>query len=788
MRGLQVKNKEALGYKFEPLSTWKGKWIYVGDTHMYWNVFRRFRKTFLLPDKKIKTALIKITGDTRYILWVNGIFICRGPAKGYPWIQPYDKIDIKNYLKVGRNSLAILLHIYGVSTFSNIWRNRAGIIVDGEVVFNDGESVGLYSDETWKACYDPARSSEGQRLSIQQSFQEIFDGRKEIQDWLSPDFDDSKWQNANVLGPAGIPPWYNMEERGIPFLKEEEVPFINVIKFYTGKNHPDYKNNRCLREILYEEERRSISEGKICVHMGSNGVKTLTIYPTGLLRFSAVLLDIGKSSVGSPRLKIESNKGGEIIDLYYSMRGPDNKYFYFKPGHYCDIALLDRYICRKGTQVFEPFNFKGYRYLLLVFRNVNEVMNVSIKHNFISYPTESKGSFECSDEILNKIWKIGEWTLKCCMLDSYVDCPDREQGQWMGDALIEEEVNFYSFGDPFLIRRMIRQCAQSQIPNGLLYGVFPTERHSCILPDYNFTWLIAAEKYYFYTGDITILKEIYPVAEKNLNWFKGFAGKRYLLGNPEGYWLFLDWSTIDKSGLTASFNLWYVLALQSMQRISKILKQNPIQYSKQEEKVKESLLSTFYNKQFGFWNEAYDLKTKKLRQISQHANTLAFLANLPIGKKGEEIIKDSFLKKSTYNKPRASSYFAYYVLESLFKLGEEELALKRIRDGWGSMIQSGATTFWENWDALNNEWSVCHAWSSHPLVLLSKYVLGIKSTSVAWKTFSFKPYIGSDVKWAKGTVPTPYGSIKVEWRKDDRNKLSYNIDYPKEIRGNLIKK
>jgi hypothetical protein len=353
--------KMELGFKKETFADWKGKWIYLGDEHNFWNVFRRFRKDFILPKNRIKTAIINITGDTRYKLWVNGKFVCRGPAKGYPWSQPYDTVDIKDYLKEGENCLTVLLHVFGVSTFSNVWRARGGVLIDGEVAFTNACSIRLDSDETWKAVFEPARSPEGQRLSLQQSFQEIFDARKDIPDWIEPGFNCKNWRKAKVMGPAGIPPWHEMEERDMPLLKEELVPFTDVTRYYEGKNHPDWKNNHRLREILYEEKRKTIPGGKIRVCGQKNKeIKSLAVYPQKPQKFSAILLDLGKSSVGSPALEIEA-AGGEYIDFFYTMRHPSDKYFYFKPGQYCDIALLDRYICRKGKQDFEPFHFKGYR-------------------------------------------------------------------------------------------------------------------------------------------------------------------------------------------------------------------------------------------------------------------------------------------------------------------------------------------------------------------------------------------------------------------------------------------
>ena len=796
-----------LGYQNEDLSDWKGKWIFIGYRSSLRNAYRRYRKTFVLTKKKIASATIRITAETRYLLWVNGQYVTRGPAKCYPWYQAYDTLDISAYLKPGKNSLAVLMHIVGKTTYSNVWRDKAGLLFDGEIKLEDGNGVRVDTDSSWKIIVDPARSSEGQQLLLPLSFQEIFDGRKDLPGWTLPDYNDSEWKKPDVFGtvpigtvPAGTFPWSNMVNREIPLLEEKITHFTGAICFSRGTNAKDWEDNSKLMNHLEEEKRIKAGESKISVKMNGQTAASIQVAPTGKNNFSSVVLDLGKTSVGCPRFKIKAAAGGEVIDFYYATRHPDDALFMkiVQPDATKNKSkkkvkkepedkngrdgLVDRYICRKGEQDFETFLFKGYRYLMLVFRNVIKPLEIpEIENNFVAYPVIHKGSFECSDETFNKIWKLCEHGLRICMLDSYIDCPDREQAQWMFDGLIEGETNFFAFGDKDLFRRLVRQCAQNQTPDGLLYAVFPVEHFVLIVVDFNLHWLQAADRYYYYTKDKTILAEIYPVAVKNLAWFEKLAGENNLLENPEGLWLWLDWSTLKKTGTSATFNLQYMRTLQAMQRVCKIVGQNAAPYKKKEIAVKKALLKTFYDKKHGVWYENFN--NGKLTQPGQQANALACLAGLPAGKGSLEILKQSFLKESE-KKPVASPGFSFYILESLFKLKEEARALDLIKEGWGFMLKHGATSTWETFFALTRG-TVCHGWSTHPLALLSKHVLGIKPVDPGWKTFKFEPTKDKRIINAKGKVPTPYGEISAEWQRDSKGKLVYSLNYPKEIK--LIK-
>ena len=67
-----------------------------------------FRKSFDLP-KKPEKANLALFADARYILWVNGTYVDRGPSRFQPNGPQYDVIDLAPHLKAGKNALALLV-------------------------------------------------------------------------------------------------------------------------------------------------------------------------------------------------------------------------------------------------------------------------------------------------------------------------------------------------------------------------------------------------------------------------------------------------------------------------------------------------------------------------------------------------------------------------------------------------------------------------------------------------------------------------------------------------------
>ena len=105
----------------------------------------------------------------------------------------------------------------------------------------------------------------------------------------------------------------------------------------------------------------------------------------------------------------------------------------------------------------------------------------------------------------------------------------------------------------------------------------------------------------------------------------------------------------------------------------------------------------------------------------------------------------------------------YYLFRALEAAGRYSYAPK-VFDGWEKMLDLHCTTWCENPD---NPRSECHAWSSAPTYELSAMVLGVYPTADGYKSVRIQPNV-SDLKvdFARGTVPTPYGNIAVDWKKD----------------------
>ena len=106
----------------------------------------------------------------------------------------------------------------------------------------------------------------------------------------------------------------------------------------------------------------------------------------------------------------------------------------------------------------------------------------------------------------------------------------------------------------------------------------------------------------------------------------------------------------------------------------------------------------------------------------------------------------------------------FYVFEALKKKGKRAEIVDCIRRWWKDFLDIGCSTTPESWPEQLDRgfWSMCHAWSAHPIYNFSDLILGVTPVEPGWKKIVFDPVMTKGEK-ACGTVPSPLGLIRAEW-------------------------
>jgi hypothetical protein len=497
-------------------------------------------------------------------------------------------------------------------------------------------------------------------------------------------------------------------------------------------------------------------------------------------------IDFGKEVTGYIRLRLRGVSGG-IVDLGYSETLLNGHVDPLRNNE--GVNYADRYIMRDGPQEWELFFLKGFRYVQLTFRNCPKPVELeSVKLLFSSYPVKYRGSFECSDPLLTKIWEVGRWTLQLCMHDCYEDGPWREQAQWVGDAQVELQANYATFGDLKLATEYLRQIAQSQAEDGALPGAWPyfvstyPKRQPpppiLWMAPYMAQWVSTLLGFYRFTGERQIVSELFPNVVRLMAYFDGYLDAHSLLADAPGS-SFLDWA----SGAQASakrhlewtgLNCFYYRSLSDAAELASLAGdgQRQAEWVRKADTVKQSINDRMWSEEKGAYLHSR-MGEESSGNPAMYDSVLAAYSGVAPAERIKRSL-DTFFGKSAADQAQIDSpYFYFFCLEALRRAARHEQALEVTRTAYGKMLDAGATTWWEHSDGLD---SLCHAWSCAPNHDLSAYVLGVLPTAPGFAQFRVEPYPG-DLSWAKGVVPTPRGNVSVNWKREP-SRFELNVSVP----------
>lgn len=165
----------------------------------------RFRKVFKMTREEIlqyECLKLKISADTRYKLYVNGVFVEFGPARGDSRVWYFDETDIAPWLQEGENVIAVEVLRYPLAYRSgNFGMHRTatpGLFVEEIVPPGAAQSgLGLSADNTWK-CREAVQFSilrEAPGFAPLMYLEEQY-GDPEVKGWKLPGYQDASWESA----------------------------------------------------------------------------------------------------------------------------------------------------------------------------------------------------------------------------------------------------------------------------------------------------------------------------------------------------------------------------------------------------------------------------------------------------------------------------------------------------------------------------------------------------------------------------------------------------------------
>lgn len=399
---------------------------------------------------------------------------------------------------------------------------------------------------------------------------------------------------------------------------------------------------------------------------------------------------------------------------------------------------------------------RAFRYVFIPEVKIAEVQLIA-KNLFVDIQT--KASFYCDDELINKIWETAEHTFKLCSGIFFIDGIKRDRWIWSGDAYQSYFVNQYLMFDEDISKRTM----------WALRGNDPVRQHINTIVDYSMYWILGIYQHYQMTGDKVFAEAIYPKMKTMMEFLENQTDENGFIVGREGDWIFIDWADMDKDGAVCAEQMLLAMCYRTMALMEEILESKNMKYDKKYQITVKKIDEFFWDEEQAAYIDSF---SSGKRHVSRHANIFAVLFGIANHTRAEKLC--SSVLENPAVPEITTPYFKFYELEALCSLGKHKEVLDTIRAYWGGMLAFSADTFWEEYDpkkSLDQQYemygdpygkSLCHAWAGSPVYLLGRYYMGLRPTKPGYESFELMPETDFFRKFTC-ELPVKDGSVFLKW-------------------------
>lgn len=694
---------------------WSPEWTAEDDKQARLVYFRK--RVFL--EKTPEQAVLRITADTRYKLYVNGALRESGPSKGDDKIWFVDEVDIAAQLRPGENAVAVAVLRYppaGEKGNHSLFRTRT-----------PGLYVGGLGAQGWRCRVERAIRF----IAEEEGFAPLVIHEEASCDpavlgWKEPGFDDSAWTPARAYREEELPEILRPERlvpRTIPFMERTPRSFALPI-----------------REIPARSE-------------------------------ASFVLDAGEELCAFPRLALSGGAGARIellyAECYVTEQGKGNR-LDAERGHLEGYA--DHYaVLGRESEVYEPYWFRTFRFIRVTVRTADAPLTLQgFTCEETGYPLRVGTRVETPDPSMAAIWEMSLRTLRRCMHETYVDCPYYEQLQYAMDTRSQILYTYAISADDRLARKAIDDFSRAQRPDGLLNCSYPNMTTN-VIPGFSIYYILMVHDHMMYFGDPALVRRAMPVIRRILRFFEthrtgdGLVDKVGGVNGKAPLWSFIDWAApwmptegMPAAGLRGPITMESLLYVLGLQRAAELCEyagcsDEARAYRAQAEAVRRAVRVRCMDE------DGMITDGPGCRELSQHAQVFGVLTGTLSPREGRRNLLRTLEDRAC---AQCTVAMCLYLFRALEQTGLYEYA-DRYWDIWRRMLQNGCTTCVEAEDYARSE---CHAWGALILYELPSVVLGVRPAAPGYGKIRVSPMPGH-LTGASGTVKTPRGDIRVRWEK-----------------------
>ena len=491
--------------------------------------------------------------------------------------------------------------------------------------------------------------------------------------------------------------------------------------------------------------------------------------PQGIRYFSpgTWMVDMGKSVVGWTEVRLGRLRPGQHITISYcDMLGLNGD---FEAG-----VFTDHYIASGNgeEEVFtNKFNYHAYRYIKI--QGLDQAPEYTdITSSLIHTGYRNQSSFVCNDDEINAIHNMIHYTFQCLTQSGYmVDCPHMERQGYGGDgnsSTLSAQLMYDMY--PLYVN-WLQAYGDEQLPNGDLPHTAPSFS-ACGGGPYWLAFIANAPwQTYLQYGSKDILEKYYPRMKRYAEFAEQYMTDGLLtLDNrwPNSrmhHWFLGDWALPNEEYQheeesindvnSCSMSWVYGIMAKTAGVLGKTEEQKL--YAEKQAETNRRIHAAYYHPKDKYYANGLQLDQAFPLLVGATPDNLKARVN-------------QSLRDLTYNRFEGHLFTGLVgipiLTQWLTEAGEAQLMYdmlkKRSFPGYLYMIENGATTTWEHWNARRSRIHNCYngigSWFYQALA-------GIVADEAqpAYRHFFIRPQMADGISFVRCSKPTPYGDIRIDW-------------------------
>ena len=618
-----------------------------------------YRRKASLP--AFSKAVLRISADDYYKLYIGGRFVTMGPAPSYMQYYFYNEIDVTEYLTEGENTFA--LHTLYQGLVNRVWVSgdcRHMMYFD---LYLDGKRA-LVSDKDWLCADHTAYTAMG-KVGYDTAFLERYDSRAPEVGFAAPDFDDSAWVHATVFAHAD----YHLQKQP-----------TSQLEVYRA-----------------EPADRRMMEGGVLLDFGCERVGYLTLQVKGEAN-DVVRVRCAEELDGQGRAR-------------YAMR--------------CNCTYEEEWVLSGQEDVLDQFDYKAFRYAEVLLPSGACLIDaaMTVRHypctERAEYPSNNPALSRvlrlCADTVrfgTQEIYPDCPTREKGQYLGD-VSISARAQATLTGDCSMIKKAILDFCATSCVCPGLLAVSSGSYMQEIADYSLqFPALVCWVYAMDGDLDFVRTVEPY------ATGVYQYFLRYANEQGLLDGVSDKWNLVDWPanlrDGYDFELP-STGVESGVHNVINAFWCGFLSAMDEMYAVL---DMPATGMTERVKAAFADTFYAPKLGLYVDAPGSS-----HAAVHSNLLPLLFD--IGTEDEALTARLCDYVEQKGLACMGVYMAYFALAALITHDRYDAAVRLATDPscWLNMLDEGATTTFEAWGK-EQKWntSLFHPWASAPLIVFAKNI------------------------------------------------------------------